>query len=574
MKIPFPFLLATILLWGSFIAKPQSTQKLQIAEDLLQEYMEASAFQHNGQFQLNEQNTRSFKELFKQDAILVFDVPILDEATSKSMQKRYQKIVREQSMTISLYGKEVTPMKYISILETEIPSETQINFHVKPTGKWDKSRFKNENIIVYEIEKTFPTAQEIKADRQKYLVQIEISGNIALISGISANKGDVTKRNMVIQLYSNAQEIPREKQIECILEFNHPDPINDTSITISSKEGRILKDHVAITSNVKLVKAWDNEAVEYLVPEEWIQKGKKVAEQPDEGFEVNLLPSLWSGWSYTADVQGGMVSMSSVDDDNFTSGSSFSSDPGYRFGAEFLVTKYFNPKDWNRSKWLIGVGFGMNISYQRFEIYSDSFIQEGYNYIDRSGHNCMIEFQGQGFKEATLRYEIAIPVLIDFRKRLGRKTAMTLQPGISLLYPYRIEHNAEGIFSRWGYYEGWNELPYTDAPYYNYFTDEPKNYEDEERRSIQLDGQLRVNLLLNIFKKNPENSLLIGLIGSVPIISPSAYVYGQGIAQEYSGYWISTENEEYRSPVYSKEQTYQFFFGLSIGINLVKYKTR
>ena len=152
---------------------------------------------------------------------------------------------------------------------------------------------------------------------------------------------------------------------------------------------------------------------------------------------------------------------------------------------------------------------------------------------------------------------------------------MTIQPGINVIFPFQISYKAEGTFSRWGYYEAYNEKPITDDPFYNYFTNEPRTYEDQGTYSLQLEGQLRLNFLLNVFNKNPDNGLIIGLIGSIPLSNSPTYNYSQGIAEyDYNGYWISTENEEYHGLTFSRDKLYNFFVGLSVGINLVKYKAR
>ena len=89
-----------------------------------------------------------------------------------------------------------------------------------------------------------------------------------------------------------------------------------------------------------------------------------------------------------------------------------------------------------------------------------------------------------------------------------------------------------------------------------------------------MEGQLRLNFLLNVFKNAPDNALVIGLIGTLPLTSTPTYHYGQGVVQDYEGYWINTENDDYHSLMHSKEKPYDFFVGLSVGINLVRFKTR
>ena len=546
----------------------QINEKFKTAEDLLNKYLIASKFEENGQFQINENTRNSFTELFRKDARIIFDVPLSSDASIKSNTKKYGNQERYQSPVISIFGKEVSPEMYVATLEKEIKG--QIAIITLPTGRKDISGIDSSGLVVFEIEKSFQE-QDSLTNSVKYLLEIDVSGHKPLITGIRPNKENILKRNVLIQLFNDSRAVTKVNTFTCVITIEFPESINNTIDTVQSFDGKIRLEQIANRATLKIIRAHDQEAIDYEIPLEWKGKGKKVSEQPEDGFEVNLLPRLWKGWSYIIDIRGGVFQQGQNNTANFKEGN-FINDPGYRFGGEFLVTKYFNPKKWKQSNWLFGIGIGATLSYQWAITRSDSFIQKPYKYKDTSGDPCKIQFSSEGFKETTTRIDIAIPVYIDFRLRLSGRASMTIQPGVNLILPIQISQTAEGNFSRWGYYE-FNDLPYTEDPVYNYFTNQAKTYADEGLYAFQMEGQLRLNFLLNVFDKHPDNALVIGLTGSLPIINPT-YTYSQGIVQEYQGYWISTENDDFHSLEYSKAQPYNFFIGLSVGINLVKFKTK
>ncbi len=135
-------------------------------------------------------------------------------------------------------------------------------------------------------------------------------------------------------------------------------------------------------------------------------------------------------------------------------------------------------------------------------------------------------------------------------------------------------YEARGEFSRWGFYD-FSNLPITDDKILNYFTDSIITFNGSiEYATPMAEGFLKLNGFFHVFKKNPDNSLEIGLEFAMPFTTSSTYGYSESKAQTYDGYWINTENNEYRSLAYATEHIYQYYFGISIGINLIKYRPR
>ncbi len=558
------------LLFSSLIyAQSSSMEK---AGNLLNKYLEVSQFEENEQFQISDENSKEFLKLFHKNAMVIFDIPLANESGIKSRNKRYVGPERGQSTVISAYGKELSPVKYLEILKRETESAKFIKIHASRTTKVDSSQIDTTGIVVFEIEKTFAEDTLITKGK-RYLVEIEVTSNNAVITAIRENKEDVLKQNVVIQLFSDSRPVKREI-IYCRVELSFDEKINNTIDTLESKNGRIRLEQVANRATIRLLSAYNREELDYVVPAEWKDIGKKVSEKPEDGFEINLLLKLWDGITYSFDLIGGVVRQSENNTTNFSSDSKFTNQLGYKFGGEFQVSKYFNPNKWKKRGWLLGIGSGLSITYQSAAITSDNFVQNKYNYIDVSGDTCQVQFSGTAYKETFSRFDIAVPLFLDFKKRLSKTVSITFQPGINAIFPIYIKYNAKANFSRWGFYPDFNEQPITNDPIYNYYTDTDNVYKDESDYSIELEGQLRINFLLHVFNKHPDNALVIGLVGSIPITAPPIPDTDSGIIQEYNNYWMNTENDDYHSLAESKKDPYKFFIGISIGINLIRYRTR
>jgi hypothetical protein len=164
---------------------------------------------------------------------------------------------------------------------------------------------------------------------------------------------------------------------------------------------------------------------------------------------------------------------------------------------------------------------------------------------------------------------------MELKKWIGEDFSFSVKAGMNLSLPLNRTYKASGTFNRWGYYDDLSTLPVTDDKFYNYFTDSLINYNGDFKTSTLLtEWFIKLNGYFNVFQKNPDNSLEVGLIFSMPFAGNTVYTYPEGQLQEFRGYWINTGNDEYSSVVYSKKKIYKYYFGLSVGLNLIRYKSR
>ncbi|MCK5103853.1 MAG: hypothetical protein KAR17_13610, partial [Cyclobacteriaceae bacterium] len=72
-------------------------------------------------------------------------------------------------------------------------------------------------------------------------------------------------------------------------------------------------------------------------------------------------------------------------------------------------------------------------------------------------------------------------------------------------------YESSGEFSRWGIYD-FNSLPIKNDKVHNYFTDSIISFKgDIEYATPMAEGFFKLNGFFHVFKKNPDNSLEIGL---------------------------------------------------------------
>ena len=87
---------------------------------------------------------------------------------------------------------------------------------------------------------------------------------------------------------------------------------------------------------------------------------------------------------------------------------------------------------------------------------------------------------------------------------------------------------------------------------------------------MELEG--RINFLFGL--KNHDNKLIVGLSFMIPIFEWNNFDdLDNNEKVDHSNYRISTNNDEYHSLMRSKEKSYNYFVGLSFGVNLVRFKT-
>lgn len=533
--------------------------------------------------------------------LLIFDVPIKNRAEKQDKIQDLSKEDRQPNLYIPVFQKIVAVdqyqemlMEYFSQNKTE---SIQYNLSISkgPVEYPIAESSQYQRIVGYEITKVFSENDtlSILASTHKYIVKLGLRKTKSdfKIIGIEKNDESLAKSNVnfVINLHGK-----RERILDLYMKFDivSDEKINsfkiDTIIPdsfISNVEGTITKTNLALgqmakRDTIKVKFAYDSvNHIKYKIPDIWQYNGRSVNDIPPNGFDLSLNPILWNGWSYTVALSGGITGNGAVDSQNFQDPNSFKSNDGYKVGAGFRVTKYFWPNNLNKHKPLLGIGTGISLNYQSSSTTSNGFTQNLYEYNDPSGYPSEIQFKSDGssFIETDIVGSLALPLYLEFLWKFSRKVALSVDFGVSTSFPAYAQYKASGTFSRWGYLEGYVK-PITDDPVYNYFTDQDTTYKGNIEYTwyiVDMVGSL--NFYFDIFGENSANSLKVGFFFSSPLTESQNFDFdrdsNQGLPEYSPGYWISTENDQYNSVAYGKKNINDYYIGMTIGINFVKFRT-
>ena len=559
--------------------------KIAKANDHLNKYLQQVRFEDG----MTDEAIQAFNDLFELDSRILFDIPFRDTQLQNTEIKRISKDDRQQVLVVNVYGKMVSVDLYSKIVKRELNDKaitmSELNYTFNYSGKKDSSKVEYDTII-YEVSKQFYDNSWSIATNVKYLVSIRFENGNPLIYNIRRNEEKTTELDLLFTLVDlstgrkNADyHLPG---VTASFRIGFEEKINNIKLKSTTDSiGQIrFEKKVSKRSMVYLDTVLNTNGIRFEIPYDWKNDGKKVSEQPIDGFTIGLRPYKWNGLTYSFLLSGGAFIPEEVNMTNFEEGSSFTSDIGYKAGLAFNLSYFFNHTQlkYNRNKWLFGIGSGIGVNYQRSEINSERFEQKWYDYIDNVGDPCKITFKGQSFKENMDLLTLTMPLFFDFRKRMSNKFSFALKFGANFSIPVSSSYDAKGTFSRWGYYSiNDYELPIKDDDVLNYFTEDIINFKGEIEYSNPLaEGFFKLNGFFHIFKNNPDNSLEIGLEFAMPFTSSSSFAYpeSKNPSQVYENYFINVENNEYRSLAYATEKIYQYYFGISIGINLVKYRPR
>ena len=589
MKSILKILVTTIILLITYYLNCQTTSnfrkgedavltKSKHASDVILKYTDISYFK-NG---ITKQSIDSFKMYFEPSAKIIFDIPFINKSLKSNDFKRISKDDRQQSKIIPVFGKTVSVDMYLDILERnaeEFPM-MDLDSTITRTGRID-SIGKNYDTIVIEIEKRFKNTEWSVESRVKYLFYMRKTDYNMNIFKVIVNDENTTESDIKLRLVDGSLESKDEKYYlpgivtKLLIEFELP--INNYQVEDTSNlKGIVSFEKVAgKNSTIYFDTVYDIGGIQYEIPPDLKGTGMKVSEQPEDGFTIRLRPYKWSGFAYSLSFSGGSFSPEVMDLSNFQSGTTFKNGPGYQVGLNFNFTYFFNNIKWKTSpkKWLFGLGSGISIDYLNCKTESSQFSQEKYNYIDIQSDTCQVLITGQDFSEKDNMIKATVPLFVEFKKKLGKKASLSIQTGVNVSIPLSANYSATGSFSRWGYYDELNSQPITDDGVYNYFTNEKIDFSGNiEYNSLLAEGFVKLKTNFNVFKNKPDNSFEIGLVFSVPFTSSTNYSYPQSKIQNYSGYWIDTENNSYHNVAYSRDKIYQYYFGISIGFNFIRYK--
>lgn len=571
------FVVLTMFVMGQGNVKSQIEQ----ADTLMNNYISTVKFD-NG-FSSGEMS--KFEQLFvNTSSRIVFDVPFRNTIEQNEEIRQISKDDREKLSTINIYGKQVSVELYLKILgiEAERFGINNIEYAIELTGKKDSSLLVNDTII-YEVSKRFSETTWSLETSTNYLVYIYFVNDQPKISGIRINDENVSQSDLSVILVDASSKGKKDKEyllsdVTTLLHIEFSEKINDKTIRgVTDSSGQIVFERIANKSAVVYIDtAYNSYGIQYEIPFDWKNDGKKVNDQPLGGFTVGLTPYKWNGLAYSFFISAGAFIPDEIDKTHFKPNSNFNSQLGTKLGLSFNLTYFINHDRWkvNPNVWLFGLGSGVSIDYQMAKVTSDGFEQLPYKYSDDDGDDCEITFKGKGFSESNSLVSLTFPLFIETKRKLSNKAALSIRLGANFSLPVSSTYKASGTFTRWGYYPQ-NPLPITNDDSLNYFTDKDNSYSgDIVYNPILAEGFVKLNWFFNVFKKNPDNSLELGLMFAMPFSTSTNLTYTESRREEYDGYWMNIENDQYKSIAYATEKVYNYYFGISIGINLIKYRPR
>jgi hypothetical protein len=441
--------------------------------------------------------------------------------------------------------------------------------------------------MVFEIEKQFEKTEWSAARNKKYLFDIKFTGDGPKITSIRVKDEDYAKTPVELLFIDNTQRKNDEVASRPITDvvsriiIDFDEDINDRELTDKTNaQGKIKLGLVANRARIYIDTVYGINGLKYSIPAEWRtqatqanrqQFGKRVNQQPAGGFTIPLKPYLWSGWSITPLIYAGFMIQSANNLINFSENSQFFNEKAFKMGAGLDVAYFFNPENGkdNSRNWLYGVGSGFSVSYFKSCTNSEGFQQNPYAWSDQAGDTCQVLISGTTFDESIETFALSIPVYFELKKRLKHRIlsmrAFSIQAGVNLLFPVISTYETEGVFSRHGLYPEYNNQTITDDPYYNYYTNVEKEYSGQvDYRPLIAEGLIKLNGCFDIFNNSDDNTVNVGLQFSFPFTSPTN--------SNPDDYYMSLGNDEYSSLAYSRKNIYEYYFGISVGINLVNYK--
>lgn len=563
-------LLALVIILQPVAAQDKQNRMLDSARAVMQDYRYASTFENINPGETGPVRESLFRNCFVAPNIL-FDLPVKDAALTG------KEAVPGENPFSAAYNHYIPVNKYINLVKAlfERYQLNKIDYEYIETA-YDISMLSSDSIILFEVEKEFPETSWSYASRQRYIFEVSFTGKGPKISAVRQRKSEPVKNEVTLQLDRGTRF--RAGDLRTVFGGNlvtriiisHDEHLYDRTITAKfDSTGTIRLGMLSSRARIIIDTAYGLSGEKFSVPHDWKHEGKLVSRQPSGGFPVPLSPFRWNGWTFTLGLEGGLIMQDDNNLANFSGGSSFDNKPGYSFGGGFLTEKYFNPDKFSKPSggWIYGVGLGLSANFARFNITSNQFEQNPYSFIDRSGDTARILFSGQQFKETVSVYILRVPFLLTTRKKLSHPVyglkSFSFQAGASLLIPFEGRYKTSGNFSRHGLYPVYNDQIITDDDFFNYYTDRSNNYNgDIQYHSMMAEGLVKLNGYFG--KGNSDNSWLVGLTFGFPFTRSSS--------RETAQYRINTENDIYNSVTYSKERIYRFYFGITVGWNVIRYK--
>ncbi len=557
MKMKY-FIWLLILFIAQQVFSQEGNRKEEAAQNLLDDYQTASRFKKLSNGAVDPAWESMFKNLFAAENV-IFDIPI--NRDKKPHYLKYVKLNRYIGLVREIY------------LNHPETSEIQYEFIVLGKGI---SEADSGNRIVFEIEKRFANTSWSEADNRRYLFEVQFISDKPKITSVKLSDMDMARNRVDLffeqPLKKQKKRDDYSRKLFTRLKIDFDENVFDRTISAQTDStGRIRLGQIATRARIIIDTVYGQNGERFRLPSEWTTSGKMVNSQPAGGFKILARPYRWSGWNLTVKAGAGPVIQSEVNTVNFSADSKFESKTGYDFGGGFTLTRFFFPENWRRQKhnWIPGVGTGVSFHYTKYKVDATQFTQNAYPSSDRAGDTCEVLIMGRNYEETLGTAIIKIPLYAELRKKVKNRflgfKSFSLQAGANFMIPFLSRFRYEGIFSRHGRYPEFNNQVITDDSFYNYYTNQ--DIEDDgvvDYKNFMVEGMVRFNGFIPLSDKTPDHSLVV----SLEFLTP----FSNSTSRNTSAFLISSGNEEFESTAYSKEKLYEYYFGISVGLNFINYR--
>lgn len=563
-------LLAAMIILIPVTAQEKRNRMLDSARAVMQDYRYASSFENINPGETGPVRESLFRNCFMAPNI-IFDLPVKDSALTG------QNDIKDKNPFTASYGHFIPVNRYINLVKAlfEHYQLNKIDYEFIETA-YDTTKLATDSIIFFEVEKKFPETSWSYASQQRYIFEVSFPEGGPKISAVRVHKTEPVKNEVTLLLDRGTKFRAGDLRtvfggnLVARITINHDNHLYDKTITTKfDSTGTIRLGILSSRAKIIVDTAYGLSGEKFSIPYDWKHEGKQVSRQPSGGFPIALSPFRWNGWTFTIGINGGIIFQDDNNLANFSGVSSFDNKPGYSFGVGFSTEKYRNPDNFSKPSggWIYGIGLGFSANFTRFSITGNQFEQNPYPFVDRSGDTANILFSGQQIKETVSVYILRVPLFLTARKKLSHSfyglKSFGLQAGASLLVPFEGRYTTSGNFSRHGRYPIYNDQIITDDDFFNYYTGRSNNYNGNiQYHTMMAEGLIRLNGYFG--KNNSDNSWLVGLTFGFPFTRSSS--------RETTQYRINVDNDIYNSLTYSKERIYRFYFGITIGWNVIRYK--
>lgn len=593
MKHRITFILIAFLLAIFSVASGQRTiseDQLHQARLLLNDYREASYF-HNavtGNYDPFWEDV--FRRTFNTKRI-IFDVPIRrmsgDEPGNQSFGAP-----SDDHQIIGLFQQMVTIDEYIEAIRTAYHLHDITNFDFTFTEiSFDTTGITAGRPMQFLVRKTFDNTDWSVASATNYIVEVGFFGGQPQITAILRSDDEPGSTDVVLTFVNSglSRNDPGHQLTDIIahlrLEFDEA-IYNSKLIAGADNSGMIKMGLISNRAILKVDTTLNMLGQKFSVPAEWRVAGKMVNTQPPGGFVVPLRPWRWNGFSWSVKGFGGMIGSGNIISAGFSDESNFEIQNGYKFGVGLEVAKHLSIEDvlkffgnryatsdagklMARRNSYVGIGAGLSWYQFQYSIASRGFSQHRYDYLDRLGTPVSILVMGSSFEETVSSNGVMMPLFAEFRRTIQRSQSRfhgyAIQAGMNLIIPFETSYEFSGEFSRHGFYTQFNPQPVTNDAFYNYYTSSPRSISDKLKvNPLSPAFMLRVNGYFDLSGGRSDNLFDIGVMVLLP-----AATSGSGATDVFQ---FATGNDEFNSMSLARDKVYDFFIGLSVGYNFIKYR--